>query len=152
LAEGRRVIAIEGKDMKYTVTTKINAKPAVIWATLVDGAKYPEWNTTVERVDGNIALGNKITVHPKMTPKRAFAVKVTELTPARKMTWTGGMPLGLFKGVRTFTLSEIESGITEFSMTEVFSGPLLPLIRKSMPDLQPAFDEFAARLKQRFEH
>ena len=66
------------------------------------------------------------------------------------MTWTGGMPLGLFKGVRTFSLTP-ESGGTRFKMREEYSGPLLPLIWRSMPDLQPSFDQFAAGLKAHAE-
>ena len=36
-------------------------------------------------------------------------------------------------------------------MREQFSGPLLPLISRSMPDLQPSFDQFARGLKTRVE-
>ena len=70
--------------------------------------------------------------------------------PAERMVWNGGMPLGLFSGVRTFTLTPTGDG-TRFSMREVYSGLLAPLICRSIPDLQPAFDEFAAALKQRAE-
>jgi hypothetical protein len=66
------------------------------------------------------------------------------------MVWTGGMPLGLFRGVRTYTLTPKDGGV-EFSMTEVFSGLMSPLIAGSIPDLQPSFDEFAAALKRRAE-
>ncbi len=66
------------------------------------------------------------------------------------MTWAGGMPLGLFKGVRTFALTP-EDGTTRFTMREEYSGPMLPLIWRSMPDLQPSFDQFAAGLKARAE-
>jgi hypothetical protein len=52
---------------------------------------------------------------------------VTEFTPPRSMTWTGGIPLGLFKGVRRSTLTP-ENGATRFKMREEFTGPLLPLI------------------------
>jgi hypothetical protein len=60
------------------------------------------------------------------------------------------MPLGLFRGMRTFTLEPAPSG-TRFTMEEVYSGPLLPLIRRTMPDLQPSFDAFAAGLRERAE-
>lgn len=67
------------------------------------------------------------------------------------MTWTGGMALGLFKGVRTFTLTPRGDGATQFTMREEYSGPLLPVIWKSMPDLGPSFRQFAAGLKARAE-
>jgi hypothetical protein len=61
------------------------------------------------------------------------------------------MPLGLFKGVRTFSLSPEGNGTTTFTMREEFTGPMLPLIWRSMPDLQPTFQQFANGLKQRAE-
>jgi hypothetical protein len=53
--------------------------------------------------------------------------------------------------VRTFTLTPAAGGATSFAMREVFSGPLLGLIKRGMPDLQPSFDEFARSLKLRAE-
>ena len=58
----------------------------------------------VEHVEGRIAPNETIKVFSKAAPGRAFPVKVTEFTPARGMRWSGGMPLGLFKGERTYTL------------------------------------------------
>ena len=86
----------------------------------------------------------------ELDPKRVHKVKVTEFEPARRMAWTGGMPLGLFKGVRTFTLSPDGTG-THFKMREEFTGPMLPLIWKSLPDLGPAFEQFARGLKAKAE-
>lgn len=128
----------------------INGTPEAIWAVLTDAPKYTVWNTTVDKVDGRIAAGEKVTVHAKISPGRAFPVKVVEFEPARKMVWASGMPLGLFKGERTFTLTP-KNGAVEFEMREVFSGLLEPLIGKSIPDLQPAFEEFAAALKKHVE-
>jgi hypothetical protein len=65
--------------------------------------------------------------------------------------WGGGMPLGLFKGQRTFALRPSGNGGVEFSMREEFTGLLSPLIGRSIPDLQPAFDEFASDLKRAAE-
>ena len=36
-------------------------------------------------------------------------------------------------------------------MHERYSGPLLPLIGRSIPDLGPSFEQFAGGLKQRVE-
>jgi hypothetical protein len=36
-------------------------------------------------------------------------------------------------------------------MREQYSGPLAGLVTRSIPDLQPAFDEFAQALKHRAE-
>jgi hypothetical protein len=57
------------------------------------------------------------------------------------------MPLGLFKGVRTFTLTRMANETVEFTLREEFSGLLLPLIARSIPDQTKTFEDFAAGLK-----
>ena len=128
----------------------IEASPEAVWAILPDASGYATWDSGIERVDGEIALGEKISVFSKVSPGRAFPVTVTELRPCDLMIWSGGMPLGLFTGERTFTLSD-EGNLTRFTMREEFSGPLLPLIWRSMPDLGPSFQQFADGLKQQAE-
>jgi hypothetical protein len=83
----------------YDATVEIQAGPDAIWAILTDAPGYQAWDSGVERVDGRIAPGEKITVRSQANPGRAFPVKVTEFDPGRRMTWSGGMPLGLLKGV-----------------------------------------------------
>ena len=75
---------------------------------------------------------------------------VAELVAPERMVWTGGMPLGLFKGVRTFTLTP-EGSATRFEMREEYTGPLLPMIWRSMPDLGRSFEQFARGLKAKAE-
>ncbi|HWR87651.1 MAG TPA: SRPBCC domain-containing protein [Acidiferrobacterales bacterium] len=129
----------------------IQAAPEAIWRVLTDAPAYPQWNTTVTRIDGAMALGQKLTVHAKATPGRAFPVKVVAMDAPTRMIWCSGMPLGLFKGERMFELRPKSGSSVEFTMREDYSGWLAPLITKSIPDLQPAFDEFAACLKARVE-
>lgn len=134
----------------FSTTTTIHAPAETIWALLTDAPNYPRWNPTVEKIDGQIAAGQKITVHTTFSKGRAFPATVTELEPNRRMVWSGGMPLGLFKGVRTFTLTP-RDGAVEFSMQEVFSGLMSPLIERSIPDLDPYFAQFAEGLKRAAE-
>ena len=135
----------------FSVKTSIRSTPERIWALLTDAAQYPSWNNTVDKVEGTIAPGETIKVHAKLSPGRVFPVKVAEFAPGRRMVWSSGMPLGLFKGARTYTLTPKAGGMVEFSMREEFTGLLAPLITKSIPDMQPAFDEFAMNLKQAAE-
>jgi hypothetical protein len=66
------------------------------------------------------------------------------------MTWTGGMPLGLFRGVRTFRVTPGAQGCA-VDVHEQFTGPLLGPMSRRMPDLQPSFDTFVDGLKARCE-
>lgn len=135
----------------YEASSTISAKPEAIWAILTDGTRYPSWDSGVERVEGRIAPGETIKVYVKVNPGRAFPIKVTEFVPGQRMVWSGGMPLGLFKGVRTYTLSPQGNGTTKFNMREEYTGPMLPMIWRSIPDLGPSFMQFANGLKQRAE-
>jgi hypothetical protein len=134
----------------YEAASTINATPEAIWRVLVDAAGYSRWNSGVDSVEGTVGPGQTITVRSKAAPGRAFPVKVIEFAPGRRMVWSGGMPLGLFKGVRTFELTP-DGGATRFTVREEYSGPLLPMIWRSMPDLGPSFAQFASGLKARAE-
>jgi hypothetical protein len=135
----------------YESSATIDAAPDTIWTVLTDAPAYAAWDSGVEKVEGTIAPGETIKVHSQANPGRAFPVKVTDYQPGRSMTWSGGMPLGLFKGVRTFTLEPREDGPTAFHMREEYTGPLLPMIWRTMPDLGPSFEQFARGLKARAE-
>jgi hypothetical protein len=93
-----------------------------------------------------------IPLHVKATPGRSFPLTVAAFEPERRMVWTGGMPLGLFTGTRTFTLTPKPDRIVAFDMREEFDGLLASLITRSMPDLQPTFEDFASDLKRHAEH
>ncbi|MDQ6922376.1 MAG: SRPBCC domain-containing protein [Candidatus Dormibacteraeota bacterium] len=135
----------------YDANSTIQAAPEAIWAILTDAPGYSQWDSGVEKVEGRIAPGEEITVVSKANPGRAFPVKVIEFEPGRRMVWSGGMPLALFKGVRTFSLAPQGDGSTRFSVREEYTGPLLPLIWRSIPDLGPSFKQFATGLKKRAE-
>jgi hypothetical protein len=131
----------------FASTAAIHAPAAVVWALLADAPGYPRWNTTVEKIEGRIALGERVTLYTKPSAGRAFKLRVSAFESPGRMVWTGGMPLGLFTGTRTFTLTPSTGGGTTFTMREEFAGLLAGVITRSIPDLQPMFDRFAADLK-----
>jgi len=136
--------------MQFSTRTTIGAAPDHVWRILTDLPAWATWNTTVTSTEGTVALGNKVTVAVTANPGHAFAVKVTELAPPVRMVWRGGTPLGLFTGTRTYALSP-DRGSTVFDMTEVYAGPLARMVTRSIPDLQPSFDEFAQCLRSHAE-
>jgi len=100
---------------------------------------------------GRIALGETIRIRSQAAPGRTFPVKVTTFDPPQRLTFTGGMPLGLFKGVRAYRLSTTDGDTTTVHMREEYTGPLLGLIWRTMPDLGPSFRQFVEGLRQRVE-
>lgn len=135
----------------YETSVEVKASPKTIWGIITDAPGFSAWPSGVVRVEGRIAPGEKIKVVSEANPKRTFAVKVTEFTPPSRMVWSGGMPLGLFKGVRTFTLTPQGDGSTKVHIREEYTGAMLGMIWRSMPDLQPSFDKLATGLKAKAE-
>lgn len=134
----------------YEAKTTIKAAPEAVWKVLVDGASWPSWDSGVNSVAGTIAPGNKVTIKAAVGGDRAFPVKVVTFDAPRKLVFSGGMPLGLFRGVRTYTLTA-EGATTVLHMREEYTGTMLGAIWKSIPDLGPSFQQFVNGLKKRVE-
>jgi hypothetical protein len=132
------------------VSINIRASRDKIWSLLTDAAAFPRWNSTVSSIEGQIALGHKIKLRVPIAPKRVFKLKVSDFAPGERMVWSDGAA-PMFRGVRTFTLTPGTSGTTDFSMVEVFSGLMLPMIAGSLPDFAPSFEQYAADLKRAAE-
>ncbi len=135
----------------YRAEITIHAHPQTIWDILVDAQGYPAWDPGMERVEGRLALGERVKFFTKLSPGQAFPVKVTAFEPGTNMVLTGGLPLGLFKSERTHSLTPGPEGQTRLQTAETFSGPLLGIFGKTIPDLTESFEVFAAGLKQQAE-
>ncbi len=133
---------------RFHVTRRIAAAPDRAWALLVDLPSWLAWNPTIVSIDGDVAPGGTVHLVSATNAQRTFTLRVTELVPPERLVWASGMPLGLFRGIRTYTLTPASDGAaTDFAMTEVYSGPLAGLIGRSIPDLGPSFEAFADGLK-----
>lgn len=135
--------------LSWAVEVDILAPPATVWAVLTDAASFPRWNSTVTRIDGRIAEGERLRLHVPGT-QRTFTPTVSDVVPSERMSWIGGVA-PVFKGVRTFTLRARAEASTKFSMAERFSGLMVPLAARAMPDLGPVFERFALDLKREAE-
>jgi uncharacterized protein YndB with AHSA1/START domain len=134
----------------FEASSFIATTPEQVWPVLTDATAWPDWDSGVSKVDGRLALGEKLSITVTANPGRAFPVKVVQLSPPDRMVFRGGIPLGLFTGQRTYTLVPEGTG-TRFTMREEYTGPLARMIFKSIPDLGPSFRQFADGLKQQAE-
>lgn len=135
---------------KYSASIVINASPEVIWKILTDASGYPVWDVSMDHIEGRIAAGETIRFYTKLSAQ-AFPVKVTVFEPHRRIVLTGGMPFGLFKSERTHALIPEKDGATKFETVETFSGLLLPVFGKNIPDLTDNFRNFVSALKKQAE-
>lgn len=134
----------------FSAGIDIDATPDSIWAVLVDTANWPTFDPYSERIEGQVALGETITVFSRLAPGRAFPVKITTLQRPRQMAWSNTMPLGVLKSVRSHTIHTQGSGC-RFEISEVVSGAMLAVLGGVLPDLTEPFAAFCSGLKARVE-
>jgi uncharacterized protein YndB with AHSA1/START domain len=137
---------------EYVTVSSIQAAPARVWHILTDAAGYANWNPEIVAIEGRMAPHARIKARVKVGGGaiRTVTMRVTAFETPSRMEWTGGLPLGLFVGRRTFTVTP-RDGMSEFRMHLRMSGPLAPLILKSVGDRQPEIDSFSAALKAHAE-
>lgn len=131
-------------SLTYAVTEVIDAPVERVWGRLTDAAGFTAWNSTVTRLDGPIALGQRLTIEVPIAPGRTFRPTVVELVPHVRMVWRDGTS-GVFQGTRTFTLTPTGTGTT-LSMEESFRGLFVPMIGRALPDFRPVFDQYVQDL------
>lgn len=135
--------------MEYSAGVNVKAKPEQVWALMTNAADFPRWNSTVKSIDGKIASGETIKLVATISPERVFNLHVVEFTPQKKMVWSDGN--AMFKGVRTYMLTPKADGSTDFTMSEVYTGLMLPMIAGSLPDFIPTFEQYVSDLKKEAE-
>ena len=137
--------------LRFHAERRIAAPSDRVWALLVDLPSWRAWDPTIASVEGEIVIGGTVRLVTSANAKRTFVIRVTDVVPHRRMVWTSGMPMGLFQGTRTYSLTPVADGETDFAMTEVYSGALAGLIGRSIPDLGPSFESSADALKDAAE-
>ena len=136
-------------SMTCRVEVRIQAEAPRVWGLLTDAKDFARWNSTVASIDGEIRDGARLRIRVPGSD-RVFTPVISGVVPPAHMTWTGGLA-GLFKGVRTFDLEPAGDGSTGFAMEERFSGLMLPLVRRLLPDFGPIFERYAHDLKREAE-
>jgi hypothetical protein len=135
--------------MEYSAGINIKAGPERVWELMTNAADFPRWNSTVKSIEGKIAAGQTIKLVAAISPDRVFNLNVIEFVPQKRMVWSEGN--AMFKGVRTYTLTPKPDGSTDFTMSEVYTGLMLPMIAGSLPDFGPTFENYLTDLKREAE-
>jgi hypothetical protein len=153
LLAGRRAgRAAPAVRQDYETVAAIAASPELVWNVLTDAAGYAGWNPEIVGLQGRFAEGATIKARVRLGSGavRTVPMRVAAFAPPASMQWIGGLPFGLFVGRRTFQVTPRGQG-AEFRMRVQMTGPLAPMILRSVGDRQPELDAFAAGLKQRAE-
>jgi len=139
--------------MKRVATSvDIHVAPRVVFDVLTDFAAYPEWCPFFARVRGRASVGSPLEFDVAGEKPRTMRAKLVELVPARRVAWSGGLPLGLFRGVHSFDIEPGPGGSTVHDI-EQFQGPIaaLMLSEARLAQQREGFIAFDAALKHRCE-
>ena len=124
----------------------IAAPATTVWSLLTDLRAQAKWNSTLTSIEGKVALGERVSMKVPEAPRQTFNPKVVAYEEAKSMVWRLGF-WPMFVSERTYRLTPGPQGSTEFTMTEIFRGLMLPMVARSLPDFGLMFERTAADLK-----
>lgn len=139
---------------ELSVTTTIDAPPALVWQVLTDTSAYGDWNPFMPRLTGDLRKGRRLEVRivPPGSRGMTFRPTVTAAEEERELAWLGRLALpGLFDGAHSFTLTPRTDGGTELTQREVFRGLLVPLGASMLRRTEAGFAAMNEALKDRAE-
>lgn len=132
--------------LAISVTATVDAPATTIWSLLTDVSAQSRWNTTLTSIEGQVALGKHVTFEIPDAPGQKFSPKVISYDEPRSMLWRlNRWPLLISD--RTYRLGARLDGSTDFTISEVFRGLLLPFIARSLPDFGLMFERTAVDLR-----
>ncbi|REH48896.1 hypothetical protein C7448_105179 [Tenacibaculum gallaicum] len=136
------------KQIKTLIT--INASKEKIWKILTDFENYPEWNSFIKSVTGEVKVGNQIQIKLQGMTFKPIVLTFNENT---ELKWLGHLWFkGIFDGEHKFKLTDNGNGTTNFEQSENFSGILVKLFSKSLDkDTKSGFEKMNLELKLRAE-
>lgn len=106
-----------------------------VWHVLTNFIDYPNWNPFIPHITGEFEEGKTISVKiapPQKKPMR-FTPKILKLEKNKELRWVGKLLFSfLFTGEHYFMLEPINENQTKLIHGEIFSGLLVPLLKKDL--------------------
>lgn len=132
-------------------TIDINASPAQVWDILTDFASYSEWNPFIKKIEGEVAVGNRIYAE---IGNMKFKPVVVAFETEKVFEWLGHVliPRVIFDGQHKFELIANSDGTTTLNHSEKFQGILVPLMKNMLNnETKAGFESMNEALKARAE-
>ena len=124
--------------MHHETSIEITASPELIWSTLSEVERWPEWTnsvTEVERLDtGDFGVGSRVRVKQPGMPRLTW--EVTEYAPGEVFSWASKLPGVTTTGGHRFAPgpsgrgsgSDVPSGPVTVTLTLDHEGFLAPVV------------------------
>jgi hypothetical protein len=141
-------------ERRIETNIEINAPAVRIWALLTDFARMSSWNPFVKSISGNLAQGDRLSVHiaPPGKAGMRFKPTVLKVRPERELRWLGHLLTpGVFDGEHYLLLEPIREGRTRLVQGEKFSGLLVGLLSGTLSATEAGFKAMNTALKREAE-
>jgi hypothetical protein len=128
-------------SVRIEATTQIDAPVQEAWSVLSNTSAYGSWNPFVQRLDGQLARGERIEVMMVLEGRKPQKLKprIVGFEPGRSFEWLGQFgPRGVFDGRHRFELRPLTDERCELVQSEVLSGVLVPFFKRMLTDPTPA--------------
>ena len=139
-------------SLSVSVRARISAPAEKAWQVLTDFGSYHTWHPilTLEPHAGPLAVGTLLRGQSSGGPagQQPVAFTIARVQEPNHLAWTGGDPK-VVAGRHSFQLQQLADGTTEFTESEVFTGPAAPeVIGRQLPELHAAYETFTAAFKK----
>lgn len=138
------------KEIETEIT--INASRKKVWEVLTNHSEYPEWNSFIKKIEGDLNAGErlKVIIQPKESSNMTFKPIVLEYKDQKMLKWKGNFIIrGLFDGTHIFELFDNENGTITFKQSEIFEGVLVRFF--NLENTKKGFERMNGELKKRCE-
>ncbi len=137
--------------MEYQSRIVINASGEQVFNAISNPQHFSHFDPSCLRLEGTIKRGQKIQFYSRLHANKPLKMRISVLVKNQKMVWVWSLPFNLFKRERSFSIFAKDDFTTEFKIAENYSGILLPLFRKKIPNMQTEFQLFTKGLKKFLE-
>lgn len=140
---------------KIETTILINASVETVWSVLTDFPQYPTWSPTIRQFDGTPQIGQRVKVLLQQPNGKQIKMNPVFLNidKDKELRWKGRLWIdGIFDGEHYFILEPLNNGKTRFTQGELFSGILIPFLKKMIDvETKNGFYLFNEALKAQVE-
>jgi len=140
--------------MQLRTEIEIEAPPERVWQVLTDFSSYHAWNPLITSVQGELAVGQTLTVamSPPEMSETTFRPTVLVCDAPHELRWRGQVWFkGLFDGEHFFRVEEKEGGRTRFVHGEDFTGVLVRFANQKLTLVARGFIYMNQALKKHLE-
>ncbi len=132
----------------------IQAPAEVIWEIVYDVARWNEWNPTYPKVEGQVRIGETLTVTLALPGQSETIIrpKVLEWQPLSQLHWELRMLSGAIKTIRYVEIESLTEVACVVDNGEIFGGIMGPSFGRRMGrTVQRGFKAMNEALKARAE-